>query len=282
MKNISHYYHLAKPGMVYGNLISILAAFFLASKEYGFHITALIFVILGMSFVIASACVINNYIDRDIDAKMERTKDRSLVSGTVTGKMAIRYAMLLGLIGFLSLAIGTNVVTFLVGFAGYFSYIVLYSVAKRTTIYSTVVGSFPGAMPIVAGYTALAGKIDLEVLILFFILVLWQIPHFYSIAIYRLKDYKSSKLKIWPVKMGILNTKWHILSFILAFSLSVVALFIFKYTGYIYLVLALLSCIVWFFFGVFGFFIQDSKWWARRMFFISLFVLLFVCVGMAI
>ena len=282
MKNISHYYHLAKPGMVYGNLISILAAFFLASKEYGFHITALIFVILGMSFVIASACVINNYIDRDIDAKMERTKDRSLVSGTVTGKMAIRYAMLLGLIGFLSLAIGTNVVTFLVGFAGYFSYIVLYSVAKRTTIYSTIVGSFPGAMPIVAGYTALAGKIDLEVLVLFFILVLWQIPHFYSIAIYRLKDYKSSKLKIWPVKMGILNTKWHILSLVLAFSLSVVALFIFKYTGYIYLVLALLSCIVWFFFGVFGFFVKDSKWWARRMFFISLFVLLFVCVGMAI
>lgn len=282
MKNISHYYHLAKPGMVYGNLISILASFFLASKEYGFHITALIFVVLGMSFVIASACVINNYIDRDIDAKMERTKDRSLVSGTVTGKMAIRYAMLLGLIGFLSLAIGTNVVTFLVGFAGYFSYIVLYSVAKRTTIYSTIVGSFPGAMPIVAGYTALAGKIDLEVLVLFFILVLWQIPHFYSIAIYRLKDYKSSKLKIWPVKMGILNTKWHILSLVLAFSLSVVALFIFKYTGYIYLVLALLSCIVWFFFGVFGFFVKDSKWWARRMFFISLFVLLFVCVGMAI
>ncbi len=282
MKNISHYYHLAKPGMVYGNLISILASFFLASKEYGFHITSLIFVVLGMSFVIASACVINNYIDRDIDAKMERTKDRSLVSGTVTGKMAIRYAMLLGLIGFLSLAIGTNVVTFLVGFAGYFSYIVLYSVAKRTTIYSTIVGSFPGAMPIVAGYTALAGKIDLEVLVLFFILVLWQIPHFYSIAIYRLKDYKSSKLKIWPVKMGILNTKWHILSLVLAFSLSVVALFIFKYTGYIYLVLALLSCIVWFFFGVFGFFVKDSKWWARRMFFISLFVLLFVCVGMAI
>ena len=282
MKNISKYYNLAKPGMVYGNLISILASFFLASKIYGFHLTTLIFVALGMSFVIASASVVNNYIDRDIDSQMERTKGRSLVSGNINGKSAVQYALVLGLIGFLFLAVGTNVTTFLVGVSGYVAYTVVYSIAKRTTIYSTIAGSFSGAMPIVSGYTAVSGKIDWEVLILFFILVLWQIPHFYSIAIYRLKDYKSSKLKIWPVKMGILNTKWHIISFILVFSLSVVALFTFKYTGYVYLLIALLSCIVWLFFGILGFFIKDSRWWARRMFFISLFVLLFICVAMAI
>jgi protoheme IX farnesyltransferase len=98
---IKTYYRLTKPGIVYGNVFTTLAAYLFASR---WHVVPLLFfaTLIGLGLVIASACVFNNYLDRDIDRKMARTKDRTLVTGGVSPHNALAYGTLLGLIGFSS------------------------------------------------------------------------------------------------------------------------------------------------------------------------------------
>src|SRR5579864_8916638 len=96
---LRNYYLLTKPGIIYGNLLTAVAGLFLASKGT-VHIGFFVETLLGIAFVIASACVVNNYTDRDIDRKMERTKKRALVTKAISVKSAIIYAIILGMIGF--------------------------------------------------------------------------------------------------------------------------------------------------------------------------------------
>src|SRR5256885_2016537 len=101
------YYRLTKPGIVYGNAVTVIAGFLLASVgdvNWGLFLATLV----GISLVIASACVFNNYIDRDLDKKMARTKKRALASGSIAAVNALSYASLLGLVGFGLLFIFTN------------------------------------------------------------------------------------------------------------------------------------------------------------------------------
>src|SRR5579872_5387571 len=173
MNLFKSYYHLAKPGIIYGNLLSVVAGFFLASKNHP-NFGLLIALILGVSFIIGSGCVFNNCIDRDIDKKMMRTQKRSIPTGEIRVRNAIIYASILGFLGFFLLLRYTNVLTAVLGFIGYFFYIVVYGYAKRHTVYSTIIGSISGAMPIVAGYTAVTNRIDTGAILLFLILAFWQ------------------------------------------------------------------------------------------------------------
>jgi len=272
MKNkIKTYYYLAKPGIVFGNDITAIAGFFLAAKG---HIHMLLFfaTLIGVSFCIASACVVNNYLDRRIDAKMERTKKRALVTGAVSGRAAIIYAIMLGLIGFSALAIFTNLTTVLVGIVGMIFYIILYAVAKRYSFWSTVVGSVSGAIPPVAGYTAVSGRLDLGAMLIFLILVFWQMPHFYAIAIYRFKDYKAAHLPVLPVAKGIFTTKIHILLYTIGFALVAILLASTGFAGRVYLYGMLLLCLVWIVYAVIGFSTNNVTLWAKRMFVFSLLI----------
>ena len=99
METIKIYYRLTKPGIVYGNAIVAVAGFLFASRG-NIDIWLLLAMLFGISFVIASACVLNNYIDRDVDSKMSRTKRRAVPAGKVSGRNAIAYAIILGVIGF--------------------------------------------------------------------------------------------------------------------------------------------------------------------------------------
>ena len=101
------YYALTKPGIIYGNLVTTAAGFFLASKGV-MNIGLFVAIMAGTSLVIASACVFNNYIDRDIDVVMERTKQRALVAGTISGARALIFGSALGLLGGLVLIRYTN------------------------------------------------------------------------------------------------------------------------------------------------------------------------------
>jgi heme O synthase-like polyprenyltransferase len=101
------YLQVTKPGIIFGNLISVIGGFLLASKG---HIDYPLFIwtLLGVSLVVASGCVFNNYIDRDIDRKMERTKNRVLVKGLISPEASLVYATLLGIAGFMLLWFGAN------------------------------------------------------------------------------------------------------------------------------------------------------------------------------
>lgn len=267
------YYQLTKPGIIYGNALTAIGGFLFASKGH-VNFWLLVSTLVGISLVIASACVINNYIDRDIDRIMTRTKKRALVIGMVIGRNALIYATVLGLLGFGILSIYTNKLTVIIGLVGYIDYIVLYGWAKRNSIYGTIVGSISGAMPIVAGYCAAVNRFDAGAMILFVILALWQMPHFYAIAMFRYDDYKNAKIPVWPVIKGMHTTKIQILLYIIAFLIAINLLTVRGYTGFTFLLIMSGLSLAWLYKGLTGFKASDDKKWARKMFFLSLIVIL--------
>lgn len=264
-------------------MLSAIAGFLLAAKGH-VHPWLLISAVIGTSLVIASACVFNNYIDRGIDVKMARTKKRALVSGTIKGRNALIYATILGVLGFCLLLLYVNVLVAVIGAVGFVDYVVLYGLSKRGSVHGTIVGSISGAAPILAGYAAVTDRIDGGAILLFLILVIWQMPHFYAIATYRLNDYKEAGLPVLPVEKGIRATKVQILLYIIAFIIATLLLTIFGYTGYPYFVVMAIAGLVWLWYGLQGFRTGkgDDTAWARKMFFISLIVLTAFCLMLSI
>lgn len=272
-QTIKLYYRLTKPGIIYGNAMTAAAGFLFASKLH-IHVGLLLAMLIGISLVMASACVYNNYLDRGIDEKMARTKKRALVTGEISGRAAVTYATILGLIGFALLALYTNLLTVILGVIAIVMYVVVYGVAKRKTVYGTLVGSIPGALPPVAGYTAVTNSFDLGAWFLFAILVLWQMPHFYAIAMYRRQDYKAAGIPVLPVKYGMQAAKRQIMLYIAALGIVCVAMAAWGFTGITFAVVMTLLCATWFGRGLRSYHRLDDVAWARKMFFFSLTVLM--------
>jgi protoheme IX farnesyltransferase len=269
---IKKYYQLAKPGIVYSNVMTAAAGYLFASKwriDFGLFL----YLIFGTAFIIASACVFNNYIDRSIDAKMSRTKTRITASGKISSRAVNLYAIILGLIGF-TLLTQTNTLTFLIGVVAFFSYVVLYGIAKRKTVHGTLVGTIPGSASLVAGYTAATSHLSLAALLLFLIMLSWQMAHFYSIAIFRLEDYKAASIPVMPAIKGIKTTKIQIITYAVLFTFATISLTLFQYTGLIFLIVMASLGLYWLHKGISGFNFNSDTKWARGMFGASLIVLL--------
>jgi len=274
------YYDLAKPGLVYGNIVTVVAGFLLGVRVSSASVNGAVLAatIAGIFLVMASGCVFNNYIDRDIDARMARTKDRALVTGRVSGRAALVYGAALGVAGFGILLFYTNLAAAGAALVGFFFYVVMYSLWwKRRSPFGTVVGSVAGAVPPVVGYAAAAGRIDLAAALLFLIMVLWQMPHFYAIGIRRFGDYAAAGVPILPVAKGIPATKTRMLLYIIAFTVAAPLLTAFGYLGAWYAVTALILGAAWLALCLRGFRAAAGAaadaLWARRMFFFSLFVM---------
>ena len=267
------YLQLIKPGITLSNTLSGLAGFFLAASAVGFQLPAFIGAIGGIASVIASACVVNNIIDRDIDTRMKRTSKRAVVRGEINVPRATVFAIALGLIGFTLLLTLTNVLTFVLGVIAWLWYVVIYGIAKRTTPFSTLIGGVPGALPPVAGYTALTGSIDLAAILLFAVLFFWQLPHFYAISIFRQSDYASAGLPVWAVRYGVKSAKVQILVSAVLYAVAASLLAVFGYTGIIYFVLSSALSLYWMYKGIALYRKVDDVKWARAMFGVSLMVL---------
>ena len=269
------YYSLTKPGLVLGNVLLVIAGFALASRGHVIF-PLLAAAAIGMTLIMASASVFNNVIDRDIDLSMERTRTRELVTGSVSPKAALAFGTLLGGLGFLTLGLYTNILAAETAFIGFFFYVVMYSLwSKRRTVYGTLIGSISGAVPPVVGYCAASGRFDTAAALLFFILVLWQMPHFFAIAIYRLDDYTAARVPVLPRERGIFVTKVTIFSYVAAFTIAALALTFFGYTGTVYLAVMGIICIAWVVMSIKGFWNRPEaeKPWARKMFFLSLVII---------
>ncbi len=216
----------------------------------------------------------NNYLDRGLDKKMERTKKRALVTGKISVTAAVIYACVLSVLGFWILAAGTNALTVAVGAVGIFSYVVLYGYFKRVSVHGTLVGSISGSTSLVAGYCAAAGRFDLLALLLFLIMAAWQMPHFYAIGIYRLSDYQKASLPILPAERGIAATKRQILVYILIYTFAAGSLTVFHYAGYIYFIVMLIISTLWLRLAFKGFAAKDDNKWGKQIFGFSLLALL--------
>ncbi len=267
------YYLLTKPGIIAGNLITTSSAFILASRE---RVDYLLFLwtVLGLFGVIASACVINNYIDKEADSKMERTKRRPLVVGSVSPKNALIFAVILGVLGFSILSLYTNVWAVLAAFTGFFVYAGLYSFWKYRHATAIFVGSIAGAMPPVVGYCAASGHLDVGTLIVFSLLVLWQMPHFFSISMYRAKEYAGASIPIFPTTKGPLMTKFHILGYTTLFFGVALLPTLYGLCGPLYLCVVIPLSLAWVYLSLRGFEVANDQIWARQMFVCSLIVIM--------
>jgi heme o synthase len=272
------YFSLAKPGIVLGNVINYTTGFLLASDSnlYLFFIA-----LIGLCLIIASACVFNNYIDKDSDEKMVRTKNRVLVRKLIPAKNALIFAFLLLILGIIFLAF-TNMLTLSICLFGLFIYVCLYTFFKYYSYHATIVGSIAGAIPALVGYSAVKDCIDLKAIIFFTIIMIWQMPHFLAISIYRLEDFKRAGIPVLPLKKGVYRTKIQIISYIIAFTIVSSMLTILGYANYLFLTVVGGLSLYWILLSIKGLKCKDDNLWASQMFRFSLFVVLAIFVIISI
>ena len=279
---IKQYLQVTKPGIIFGNLISVIGGFLLAAKG-NIDYPLFGFTLLGVSLVVASGCVFNNVIDRDIDPKMERTKNRVMVKGLISPEVALVYGSLLGIAGFMMLFFGANPLAMWLAVMGFVVYVGVYSLyMKRHSVYGTLIGSLSGAAPPVIGYCAVTNEFDTGAFILLAIFSLWQMPHSYAIAIFRFKDYQAANIPVLPVVKGISVAKNHITLYIIAFMVATLMLSLGGYAGYKYLVVAAAVSVWWLGMALSGYKTENDKIWARKLFVFSIVAITSLSVMMSV
>jgi protoheme IX farnesyltransferase len=179
-------------------LLTAAAGFYLGA-EGGVDLWLLAHTLVGVALVAAGTNAFNQVRERDVDARMRRTQGRPLPSGRLTPRAAALFAGVISIVGVAYLALAVNLLTAGLAALTLASYVLLYTPLKRTTTLNTLIGAVPGALPIVGGWTAAGGAIGPAVAALFWILFLWQLPHFLALAwIYR-EDYQRGGLAMLSV-----------------------------------------------------------------------------------
>jgi protoheme IX farnesyltransferase len=192
------YAELTKPRIT---LLVVLTALvgFVAASPAGVAFDELAGALVGTGLVAAGSSVLNMLLERDIDARMHRTRARPLPAGRLRPAEALGFGLTLSLAGLLSLLWLSGALAAALALATWASYLFLYTPLKRRSSLSTIVGAIPGALPPVIGWAAARGAVEPGAFVLFAILFLWQIPHFLAIAwIYR-EDYERGGLPMLPV-----------------------------------------------------------------------------------
>jgi protoheme IX farnesyltransferase len=196
---VADYLELTKPRIAVLVLFTVGIGALLASGGWP-DPWVLLHTLLGTALVAGGASALNQLLERDSDAQMHRTENRPLPAGRLSASEVGIFGAILGVAGlvYLTVALQRPVAAAVAGFT-LVSYVFLYTPLKRKTTLNTLIGAVPGALPPVIGWTAVRGSVDLEVLALFLIVFLWQVPHFLAIAwIYR-DDYARADLKMLPV-----------------------------------------------------------------------------------
>jgi protoheme IX farnesyltransferase len=162
-------------------LITTLVGFVMGSHGALDYLTLGV-TLVGTALAACGAAALNQWWERDLDAKMKRTRNRPLPAGRLHAQDALYLGLFLSVAGIVLLAFTVNVLTAILAFLTVVSYVLLYTPLKRITSLNTIVGAIPGALPPVIGWTAACDNMDLNAWLLFTILFLWQMPHFLSIA----------------------------------------------------------------------------------------------------
>jgi heme o synthase len=281
-ERIKNYLLVAKPGIIFGNLISAAAGFFLASKGR-IDGVALLATLMGISLVVASGCVFNNCVDRKIDRKMVRTRNRPLAKGLISLNIAVSYATILGTAGMALLCAATNLLAVVIVLAGLVIYVGVYSLyMKRNSVYGALIGSVAGATPPLAGYCAVTGRFDMGAVILLSIFSLWQMPHCYAIAVFRLDDYTAAAIPVLPVKRGTATAKKHIVAYILLFMAATLMLTFGGYAGYSTFAVATVLGLSWVYMACSRYKASDERLWAKKLFIFSILTIFILSVMMSI
>lgn len=196
------YWELTKPRITLLVLFTTLAGLWLAAQGPP-PMGLLFFTLLGTGLASSSAGVLNNLLDRDLDAKMARTRGRPLPSGRLTPKAALAFGVSLGLAALAILGVFVHPVSAGLALLALSFYVGIYTAwLKRTSPLSTVLGGVTGALPPVIGWSAVTHRVDAGALVLFAVLFLWQPPHFWALALLRAEEYKEAGVPLLPVIYG--------------------------------------------------------------------------------
>jgi protoheme IX farnesyltransferase len=274
---------LIKIGIIRSNLITAFTGLWLAFHFTGqsffqnWHIA--VFTLLGTTFVIAGSCSLNNYIDRDIDHLMERTKQRPTVTGRFSPKGVLWIGLVLTVIGTALLASATLMAA-IIGLIGTFTYVVLYTIwSKRNYTINTVIGSVSGAVPPLIGWAAVDPDLHMVAWAIFMIMFIWQPPHFLALAMRRCEEYRAAGIPMLPVVHGFEMTKRQIIIWIAC----LLPLPFYLYSlGTVFLILATLLNVGWLVLGLKGYKGKDDIKWATSMFVYSLNYLTILFVAMIV
>ncbi|NBW78507.1 MAG: protoheme IX farnesyltransferase [Betaproteobacteria bacterium] len=224
----------------------------------------------GIWLVAGAAAAFNCIVEQGIDAKMRRTAWRPTAKGELANTQTLLFSAVLCLAGSLLLYVAVNPLTMWLTFATFVGYAVVYTVIlKPLTPQNIVIGGASGAMPPVLGWAAMTGEVSPESLILFLIIFLWTPPHFWALALYRVEDYKKSGLPMLPVTHGNEFTRLQILLYTLVLFAACLLPFVYRMSGWLYLVSALVLG-VWFFVYAWKLWKNYSDDMARKTFRFSL------------
>ncbi|XKE51413.1 heme o synthase [Sutcliffiella horikoshii] len=275
---------LIKIGIVNSNFITTftglwLAIYFTQTDGFIANLDIVLLTMIGSSLVVAGSCSLNNYIDRDIDHLMSRTKNRPTVTGRMNPKGALYLGLFLTAVGTIILAF-TTITAAVIGLIGAFTYVVLYTMwSKRKNTLNTVIGSVSGAVPPLIGWAAVDPGLSLIAWILFFIMFVWQIPHFLAIAIRRCEEYRNAGIPMLPVVHGFDITRRQMLVWVAC--LLPLPFWLFD-LGAGLIVLATILNLGWLALSIAGFRMKDGMKWATLMFVYSLNYLTILFVSMII
>ncbi|MCI2429307.1 heme o synthase [Candidatus Acetothermia bacterium] len=212
----SDYLSLTKPRIALLVLVTTAASFRLASQSDLF-LFLFIATLLGTGLASAAASVFNCVLDREIDARMERTRHRPLAAGRLGVAPATIFGFALSLASFAILILWANLLAASLALFAIFFYSVIYTLwLKRTSPLCTAIGGIAGAIPPLIGWAAATGQIEAPALVLFAILFLWQPPHFWALALHRVEEYRRANLPILPVVRGERATRRQSLLYALA------------------------------------------------------------------
>ena len=198
---IQPFWELTKPDITFLILISTFLGYFLGIQFIGGNILGnplvLLHLLIGSILSSSGVAILNEYIERDQDAIMNRTSKRPLPSGKISPKSALIFGITVSVIGVLELALLVNLYSGILSFFTIVFYLFIYTPMKQKTPWNTLVGAIPGALPPVGGWLAATGDITIQTLGVFCILFFWQIPHFFSIAWLYKADYKKAGFKMF-------------------------------------------------------------------------------------
>lgn len=265
---IKNHIIVMKPGILLLVLITTFAGLFIGAKGIP-PLSVICFTFLGVGMASGGAASLNNLFDRFIDQRMERTKRRPLPSGSVTPSGVLLLGLSMAILSIIIFVLFVNTLTAFLTFIAIFIYVFPYTLfLKRKTPFATLIGSITGALPPTIGYTAIKPVITTESLLLFFIMYIWQHPHFWSLALKYREDYSRAGIPVMPVSFGIIRTKFMVLVSILILFVVSLLPFILGLSGKFYLTGTIILGVIYILLGIV--FLLSKKEYDELMFYYSI------------
>ena len=279
MNLLKSYYTLCKPNVVYMMLITAVVGMLLAQETVP-SISYMFIALLGIALCSGSAAAINQVIDRNADASMNRTDKRPLPQGDISPVHASIFALVIGLLGSIILYVFVNTLTMYLTIASLIGYAFVYTVyLKRATPQNIVIGGLAGAAPPLLGWVSITNSIDPYSLLLVLIIFIWTPAHFWALAIYRKDEYAKESIPMLPVTHGVAFTKLQIVLYTIILFLVSLLPYIVLMSGVIYLVSAFILSSIFLYYSI-KLYLGEGDEYAMKTFTYSIYYIFLIFVAL--